>query len=135
MSEKDQRKRVVAALRDLHAIAVENPARVGTPDVNFADGWIELKWLRKWPEKPETPVRFPHFTVQQKAWIMQRQAARGNVWVLVQCRTEWLLFDGKTACKVLGQVNKATMIEHCRQYWPNGLDRKELIACLTQLSF
>ena len=97
MSEKDQRRRVVKALRELHAIAVENPARVGTPDVNYAGGWIELKWLRQWPVKPETPVRFPHFTLTQKAWITQRAKVGGNIWVLIQCKKDWLIFDGPTA--------------------------------------
>ena len=135
MSEKDQRRRVVKALRELHAIAVENPARVGTPDVNYAGGWIELKWLRQWPAKPETPVRLPHFTLVQKAWITNRAQAGGNIWVMLQCKKEWMIWDGPTACKILGQTPKQQLLEQSRHYWPNGLNAKELQTLLMQSIF
>lgn len=39
-SEKDMRKRVVSALKTLHAVSVENGVGAGTPDVNYAGGWL-----------------------------------------------------------------------------------------------
>ena len=50
------RGRLTKALRSLHAVAVENPVHPGTPDINYSEGWIEAKWLRAWPRKPETVV-------------------------------------------------------------------------------
>jgi hypothetical protein len=135
MSEKDQRRRVVKALRDLHAVAVENPARVGTPDVNFADGWIELKWLRQWPSKDETPVRFPHFTINQKNWIQQRHNAKGKIWLLIQCKKEWVLLDGPTAVEIVGQVPKTELVRRAIHYWPNGLNPRELATAISQPNF
>ena len=73
MSEASQRRTVVRALSGLHAIPVENPvACPGTPDVNYVEGWIELKNLRSWPKRAATIVRIEHFTEQQRRFLRRR---------------------------------------------------------------
>jgi hypothetical protein len=106
MSEATMRGRVVRALKDVHAIAVENPALPGTPDINYVEGWIELKWLRKWPVNPDTIVRFPEFTGQQRVWHIKRRLAGGVSWVLVQIDQQWLLLDGAIAAMYLDSVTR-----------------------------
>lgn len=103
--ERSSRSRVVAALRSVHAIAVENPALPGTPDVNYVEGWIELKWAAKWPPRGG-PLRLPHFTSEQRVWHLQRRNAGGVSWVLLQVGDEWLLFDAVDAAMGLGYIDE-----------------------------
>jgi len=126
MSESDMRGKVVRVLRELNAISVENPALPGTPDVNYVEGWIELKWLRSWPANDETPVRFEHFTPQQRVWHIRRRRKGGRSWVLVQCRRDWLLFDGAVAALKLNFMTKTDMFVHATKFWTNGLPKEEL---------
>lgn len=126
------RPRVVRALRRLDAIPVENPVWPGTQDVNFADGWIELKWLREWPARPHTIVTVDHFTAGQRLRQRQRSLVGGNTWLLLQVRQEWLLFRGQVAADILGRVPRQELIERAHAYWPRGLNDEELLRCVSR---
>jgi hypothetical protein len=129
------RRRIVKDLNSLDAVAVENPAKPGTPDVNFAEGWIELKWLRAWKASNwETPVLIPHFTPQQRVFLMKRWRVAQSAWMLLQVGHEWLLFDGEFAAEYVGRVTRQALIEGAVKHWPNGLKKNELIECLTLAS-
>lgn len=132
MSERLMRGRVTKALRSLDAMAVENPCHPGTPDVNYVEGWIELKWVRKWPVGEETIVPFPHFTTQQRVFHLRRRQAGGASWVMVQCRREWLLFRGEDAALHLGKITREQMLALAHKVWPNGLVQKELAECVSK---
>ena len=132
MSEQNMRGRVVRALKSRNAIAVENPALPGTPDVNYVEGWIELKWLREWPVGEDTTVRFEHFTPQQRVFHIRRRLSGGVSWVLVQCKREWLLFDGATAALHINQTTRKQLIELCLQYSDTGLKSEELLRWISQ---
>lgn len=106
MSESTMRGRVVRGLKSVHGIAVENPALPGTPDVNYTGGWIELKWLRKWPVGSDTLVRFTEFSPQQRLWHVKRRMAGGVSWVLVQVASDWLLLDGAVAAMNLDALTR-----------------------------
>ena len=71
MSESNMRGQVCDVLRSLDAISVENPAYPGTPDVNFVEGWVELKWIRAWPAREKTVVKIDHYTQQQRVWLFK----------------------------------------------------------------
>lgn len=132
MSESDMRGRVVKILKPLDAVAVENPANPGTPDVNYIEGWIELKWLRSWPARQDTIVRIDHYTNQQKIFAVRRRRKGGNCWLLLQVRDQWLLFDGAVAAM---RINKATckeLYEAAHKTWPQGLNEQELLECVRQ---
>ena len=129
MSEAGMRSQVVRALRSLDAVAVENPAHPGTPDVNCTLGWIELKWLRAWPKGAGTIVALPHFTQQQRIWLQRRHAAGGKVWLLFKVSRTWMLFDGPTAAKSVGKVSRAGCEFLATEQW-NKLDPQEFIRCL-----
>lgn len=111
------RKRVVKALKRLHAISVENPCLPGTPDVNYVEGWVELKCVEKWPKREDTILRLDHFTPQQKLFLRKRWAKGGNAFLLLQVEQDWLLFDGPTAAEVVGCSTKATLLEEARFSW------------------
>ena len=128
MSESDQRRKVVRLLKPVDAVSVENRVGIGTPDVNYAEGWIELKWLRRWP-KQDVVVKIEHFTKQQRIWLRRRWRAGGAAWLLLQVRREWLLFDGETAAEVVGYATRGTLVDRCTAYFQNGIN-EGLIECL-----
>ena len=103
--------RPVLVAAKLDPVRVENPIHPGTPDVNLAPGtWLELKCLPEWPVRPATPVRIPHYTPQQRVWLMRRwKYAPGSTLLLLEVRADqqWLLFQGDVAAKIVGRVNTA----------------------------
>lgn len=133
MAESDLRSTVNQLLRPLDAVAVENPAYPGTPDVNYIGGWIELKWERSWPERGGV-LKVEHYTQQQKTWGKRRWMKGGRVCLLLVCGGEWLIFDPVTAAEVVGKSNREQLIERCVKHWPSKPDRKELIECVLAIS-
>lgn len=125
------RGRVCRALRDLHAIAVENHSYPGTPDVNYCEGWIELKWLRHWPSHEHDIVTIPHYTQQQRIWIISRWRAGGEVYILLKISTEWLLFTGEQAYDV-GKIPRSVLRKRALKIWTEGLVDSELLSILRQ---
>lgn len=132
MSESGQRQRVIRALKSLDARPIENPIGPGTPDVNYIEGWIELKWLRRWPKGALTVVQLPHFTTRQRRWLNRRFNKGGNAWLLLQCGREWLLFTGRDAHEYVGRMTRRGLYRCARARWTNGLKNEELIECLTR---
>jgi len=130
MAEHDMRGKVVKMLRPLHGIAVENPCLPGTADVNYVEGWIELKWLRAWPKRPETVVHIEHYTQEQRLWSVARRLAGGTSWLLLQCKREWLLFDSGVAAKHLNAVPRSDLYELADKVWTNGLNVQEFLTCV-----
>lgn len=126
------RGRVVQALRSLDALAVENKARPGTPDVNYIGGWVELKWLRRWPKNAAiSPVKIDHFTPQQKVWLKKRWRRHGRCFLLLQAAgTQWLLFDGETAAQIVGKATREELTRRALSV-THEFDPKELIKWLT----
>ena len=133
MSEQTMRKKIVKDLRSLDALAVENPAKPGTPDVNFVEGWIELKWIRNWKKNCwESPVLIDHFTPQQRVWLKKRWMAGQSAWLLLQVGLEWFLFDGEFAATYVGRCTRGALEDGAVARWGKGLKPKELIECLTR---
>lgn len=124
------RRRVIQVLKKLDAIAVENSAYPGTPDVWYMEGALELKWARKWPDDPERPLRIDHFTRQQKLWLAKRWNTGGEAYLLLKVGREWLLFDGLTAGLVVGQKNKAELRDAAISTWRPSLSERELLRIL-----
>lgn len=127
MTEKRLRRKVCQMLSRVHRdpISVENSAYPGTPDVNYADGWIELKALEKWPARKSTPVRIGHFTQQQKVWLRRRWKISRNAWLLLVVGAEWLLFDGETAFLKVGKSSRSELFDvaFCSWMWqPSNTD-------------
>lgn len=132
MSESDQRQRVVRLMREYDAMAVENRVRPGTPDVNYIGGWVELKWLRRWPKNSDiSPVHIDHFTPQQRVWLKTRWRRGGRAFLLLQAAgCDWLLFDGETAAHAVGRATRAELYARALVTWKN-LDEKDLRRWLT----
>jgi len=77
---------------------VENSVMRGMPDVHYIrngqSGWIELKYLAKWPSK-----RFASgLMLNQMMWNKQYREQGGNSWVLIRIGKEFtaLLADAES---------------------------------------
>lgn len=134
-SERDMRRKVIRALRPLNAISVENGVGIGTPDVNFVDGWIELKSVEKWPADPDKPLVIRHFTQQQRVWLVKRCRAGGVALLLLKCANDWLLLDGEDAARLIGRATREELIATSHAVWPVGIGihDESLVECLKSI--
>ena len=118
MSEKDYAREFCTLTRKLHPVRIENALLTpGLPDVSIAPGFVELKWLKAYPKKPETPVRIDHYTDEQRLWLRTRAAAGGGAWLALKVRADRYIFDSDGAQSV-GFLTKAELMEACIAYWP-----------------
>lgn len=126
MSEQGMRQRIIRALKPFDAVSVENSAYPGTPDVNYVEGWLELKWVRDWPVRGG-PLIIDHFTPQQRVWLVRRWKAGGNVFLLLQVEQRWwAIFDGEAAAQYVGKVPREELENVAMKVWKNGLVDQEL---------
>lgn len=126
------RSKVVRALKRHHGFAVENPCLPGTPDINYVGGWIELKWLRGWPKRAGTPVAIEHYSPQQRAFHQLRWHHGGAVYLLLQVQSDWLLFDGPTAAKLVGTATREELFQVALETWPSeAAMRRRLVTALS----
>ena len=126
MSERSMRKTVITHLKDLDAQAVENSVHPGTADVNYVEGWIELKYIPRWPKKADSIVPLPHFTPQQRVWLARRFRKNGNVFLLLKVAKDWLLFDGLAGSMLVGRVTKKELLWGALVVWERSLPEGEL---------
>lgn len=131
MSEKTMRSRVIKALKELHAIPIENHIIPGTPDINYNNGWIELKYIKNWPKNEKTIVSINHFTAQQRRWLENRCQKNGNAYLLLHIYStkQWLLFTGDVAARYIGSSTKNELESLAYSRWV-GFKEKELLECL-----
>jgi len=120
--EHGMRKDVVLALRGLGAVSVENGCGAGTPDINHTMGWIELKSLARVPPKGG-PLRVPHFTPQQRAWLFKRDKMGGLAQVLLKVgKHDWMLLSATTAFQMLGRATYLELLAAADWASSDGLD-------------
>lgn len=91
--------RPVLVKAGLDPVRVENPALPGTPDVNYVEGWVELKHADRWPPKGG-PLQLSHPpTPEQRTWLLRRWHNGGRAFLCLRVGREWFLFRG---CDVAG---------------------------------
>ena len=89
-------------------VRVETRDADGIPDVNYKEGWIELKFARTWPMRGGA-LKIEHYTQQQRTWGFRRQHAGGRSFLLLKAHHDWMLFDGFTAFHHVGKENRETL--------------------------
>lgn len=102
LSEKSMSHTVMGALVSLHATRIENYCSAGTPDIEYIQGWLELKEMPGWPIDPQWHLRIPHFTIEQRLFLRKRCYYGGNAHLLLKVGAEWLLIRGDKACDIIG---------------------------------
>jgi len=125
-TETDDRAWIVRKLSHRHAIPVENPAKPGTPDVNYDGGWIEMKHLKAWPKRPTTAIKIPTYTSQQRVFARRRDACGGKIFFLLVVGYEWALMDGLWAADNIGTATQAEIRRNTIYLWDQKPTRKEL---------
>jgi len=119
-------------LKKLDPVRIESHMTGGVPDVNYTQGWIELKFMDRWPPRGG-PLRVDHFTTAQRAWHVRRRKAGGRSFVLLKVgETEWLLFDGAVAAVLLGKSVRERLYEVCTARWTRLPRTEEICTCLLQ---
>lgn len=132
MAESDTRAEFCKLIAELDPHSIENllPDK-GMPDVEFAGGWAEMKWLPKWPVRPTTPVRIDHYTDEQRAWLLNRTTKTGEpCWLVLQVRQEWFFFDADAAQEV-GKLTYDELVETATRYFPKKPTSQEVVSLLT----
>jgi len=122
-----------------HAQRHEDRYSTGIPDVSFgigrrSDGWVELKYLPKWPasrmacNKP-WDFSYDHFTAEQRNWMSLR-ARHGTGRVFLICRfgdTCTLVWNWARIEKLLGVAPLDKVVKAASaQWWHAPIDPEEL---------
>jgi len=108
----------------LDPVRVENPIHPGTPDVNLVTGaWLELKSIESFPQRASTIVRIPHFTPQQRVWLLRRWLSGGATYLVLQVVEPdfWYVFDGYVAAKTVGRAPREVLTRVARQSYHREL--------------
>lgn len=106
---------------------IETPDIDGTPDVNHLFGWVELKYVRAWPKRDNTPLRLDHYSQHQRVWHKRRCKAGGLCHVLLGVEKEHFLIWGEVASEFLGKIPRMELIMRSDAHWTNAKEmRKEL---------
>lgn len=112
---------------------IENTTKSGVADIIYScmgkRGFIELKYLKEWPKRPDTPVKIPHLTEIQRAWLSLHEQEANLCFILLQIEKDYLLYSAKRIDD-LGIFNKKTLFYFCVASWHKQIDFKELANCL-----
>lgn len=113
-------------------MSIENGVGVGTPDVNCALGWLELKSVNQ-PASPDTKVHVGHFTKEQRIWLLRRWRAGGCACLLLKVGSWWLLFDPPTAFESVGKLTLNELIARCFDGWQGTPDKETFVGAMIDL--
>lgn len=116
----------------LHPVRIESHyTDQGIPDVNYRDGWVELKHVDDWPARGG-PLKIKHFTKEQRSWLRQREACGGFAFLLLRVGQEWLLFRGTVAALSIGAATREQLYGVALARWvgrtPRPLELKRWLS-------
>lgn len=78
---------------------IENRVGIGTPDVNYLFGWIELKHSDGMQTTGTLALKHPP-TPEQKVWLGRRSTLGMPAFLCLRVGRIWRLFDGDKVQKV-----------------------------------
>ena len=127
MSEWLLNKQVRDSLVELDATEIEVSNTRGIPDISYAGGWIELKYM---DDDGDLRKDLKHFTKEQRYWLKTRWDMGECCWLLLQYGETWFLLDGKTASNVIGKISMWGLIQHASLIGIMDVDLNELLPFL-----
>lgn len=99
---------------------VENLLGSGMADVNYciegSEGWIENKFLKKYPARPGTPVKIK-WQPEQRPWLISQTRAGGRAFVLIQVDKDYFLYNADSRINLIGTMNKAQLWANATCVW------------------
>ena len=131
--------RLATVLREggLDGIRIEG-ARVGTPDVNYRGGWVECKYLSRWPVHADTrPVKFSHpWTKGQQVWARRRSRAGGTVILCAKVgQRDWFFWEYYDELrKLFGAMTRPDMVQTAALHLPAGMNKVRVIEWIQAIS-
>lgn len=128
-SEESMWGRVRRALSGLDPVRVENRCETGTPDVNYVEGWIELK-IGEAPKRKGI-FKIDHYTSQQRTWAVRRAHSGGRVFLFLKVSNEWILLKGEVAAQYLNHTTLEELKKKAIKIWKIKLNDQELRELLT----
>lgn len=126
MNEAGFSRKIIKNCTSLILTRIENSTgESGIPDV-IGDGdmvrfWMELKFCKKYPVRPTTPVRFPHFSDHQKNFLYIHGKKAGYCWLSIQVEKDIYIFDWRKQRQV-GELTKSELIDTSFRYYPKRCD-------------
>ena len=100
----------------------EDKLSLGVPDVSYGlrgiNGWIELKWHPAVNDE-DKPIRFPHFSMDQKMWLLMRGKKGGNCYVMIQVGKRFFLFDYESLGEI-GFLSFTGLLDRSILSWEQG---------------
>lgn len=117
---------------------VDNKLNPGFPDVSYGmrgkNGFIELKYLKKWPKHPHTAIDFGSSFRTQRHWITRRHAYGGLCFLFLWVETpspEWLLMDGDGVANLPHKFTRGDLTKQSAYCWRDWIDQEALIRALS----
>jgi hypothetical protein len=119
---------------------IENGTANGIPDVMFSakwrrkkrGGWIELKRVREYPKRSNTPIRIDHFTKEQKLFMRLHGRITGSVYLLLLIESDWYIFDHVHIDKIGETATRFDLMAMSVHWWPEKCDWRELFEVLVR---
>ena len=103
----------------------EDKFQKGIADISFCQagigGWMELKHVSDWPRRDNTPIRIPHYSIDQKDFLEKKGKHQGNTWLFLQIGSDYLVYDWLPA-QELPDLPKAHMIAIATFFYEGRLD-------------
>lgn len=109
----------------------------GIPDVSYgiaglADGWIELKYVEKFPANPGKEgwdFGYRHFTADQRNWLtLRRKYGQGRVFLMCRFGDKvTAIWDWRKLAPLLGRASLNEILAAASaQWWHGPIDCTEL---------
>lgn len=107
----------------------------GIADLSYGykkiNGWIELKFVAKWPVRPSTKVRIPHFTKEQCNWLRRRNFKGGRCFIFIKIEKNHLIFDANVGPDIRNGLTKKQLLDKCIRWWGPSLDVEEFLEVIS----